>query len=364
MKKGTVFKRGAKGGPTRKYWYIGYPDPMTGERRIRRTDFLIEDPTSKRRARIQVEKMVRDAAELLPTGPSEAWESWVPQWMRLNFGPKSLSRYETAWQHLKEFLTEQGLASPRTLRYVHAGDYLAWRTSQRRRRGTFINYNTALVELRFLGSVMREAVRRELCPGNPISQLGLGKRDVKEKPEITDPEDLLIRSELDKRPAWMRECYHIAMCQGCRLMETMVPMEAVDLTRGSITFKGKGNKVFTTQIHPSLRPLAEAKKKEGRRYLCDLPPMPAKEWWKFFREVGLPHLCFHCTKVTLITRLCRAGVPQGVAMSYVNHSREEVHRIYQRLKLADVSLAVSALASIPAMAAIPGDPTATVPPLP
>lgn len=335
------------------FWYISYPDEQ-GQRRNEATVHRTSDPTGRRRAYDEAVQKAKRALATLPSAPGEAWDAWVPAWLALKYTKRSLQRYETAWKHLERFLAHKALRSPRAIRYEHAEQYLAWRTAEVRHRGTPINFNTALTELRFLGSVMREAVRRHYCEGNPIAQLGIGRRDVKEKPEITDNDDLLIRSELRSRPVWMRECYQVAICQGCRLMETAVPMEKVDLARNAITFHGKGGKIFTTTIHPSLRPLAEAKKKIGSRHLVDLPPMPAKAWWKFFREVGLPHLCFHCTKVTVITKLCRAGVPQGVAMSFVNHSTEEVHRIYQRLKLADVSLAVQALGAIPVMPATPG----------
>lgn len=352
MKYVSTFQRG----DGRPVWYISHPDPATGRRITRATVHRLDDPQGRRKAYDEAVQATKRAAAVMPKGPAESWSSWVPQWMDLSFKPRSLKRYVGSWKHLSRFLHDHQIPGPRALRYEHAGAYLAWRTAMKRHRGTYINYNTALCELRLLGSVMREAVRRGYCEGNPVAQLGLSKRAQKEKPEITDAEDAKIRSELESRPVWMRECYHIAMCQGCRLTETQVPMANVDLARCAITFHGKGDKVFTTSIHPSLLPLAEAKKKIGARYLTDIPPMAAKQWWTFFREVGLPHLCFHCTKVTVITKLCRAGVPQGVAMSYVNHSKEEVHRVYQRLKLADVSLAVDALASIPTLPASPGAP--------
>lgn len=349
----------------RSVWYVAYPNAMTGERICRATVHRIEDPTSKQKAYTEAMQLAKQASALMSGGQGTAWDLWVPQWLEVNFTGKTLQRYrDSSWKALRFYLHERQLPTPRAIRYEHGQDYLTFRTSQKRHRGTFYNYNTALCELRFLGSVMREAVRRGYCDANPLAQLGLSKRAQKEKPEITVEEDAKIRLELLTRPVWMRECYQIAICQGCRLMETQVPLAEVDLARNAITFRGKGNKIFTTAIHPSVRPLAEAKKKEGARYLTDLPPMPAKHWWSFFREVGLPHLCFHCTKVTVITRLCRAGVPQGVAMSYVNHSKEEVHRVYQRLKLADVHLAVDALAATPLMLASPGGPAPTPPPAP
>lgn len=360
MKYVSVYRNGA-----RPHWYVAYPD-AGGERRCECTPFLIDDPTSKRKAYDYACQKAKEASTLVEAGRGEAWDQWVPSFMEINWRnqPKTLRTYEVRWKALRFWLRESGILVPRAVKYEHAREWLAYRTSLKRHRGTYYNFNTALAELRLLGTIMREAVRRGFAPGNPIAQLGIKKAPHKEKPEITDEEDAKIRSELLSRPVWMRECYHIAMCHGCRLTETKVPMERIDLARGTVTFHGKGNKVFTTQIHPALRPLAEAKKKVGARHLCDLPPMPAKEWWKFFREVGLAHLCFHCTKVTVITKLCRAGVPQGVAMSFVNHAKEEVHRVYQRLKVADTKMALDALAAIPALPATPGAPESISPPAP
>ncbi len=330
----------------RAVWYITYPDAMTGKRKQRATVYRKDDPLGRKKAFDEAVQLTKEAQALRPAVAGESWDLWVPQWMTLNLVGRARQRYEGAWKHIHFFLTEQRLPCPRVIEYAHADRYLRWRTAQRRRRGTLINYNTALTELKIWSSVMREGVRRGFAQGNPFGQLGLGRQNVREKPEMTDEEIAKIRSELKSRPSWMSDCFEVAIHQGCRLMETAVPLSAVDLARGTITFKGKGNKVFTTSIHPGLRPMVEAKKKVGAGKLADLPPMPAKLWWQFFREVDLPHLCFHSTRVTVVTRMCRAGVPQGVAMSYVGHSSELVHRVYQRLTLPDQASALRALSSI------------------
>ena len=59
----------------------------------------------------------------------------------------------------------------------------------------------------------------------------------------------------------------IALHQGCRLSETSQPLDRVDLKRGTITFSAKGRNgklhVFTTALHPGLRPLVERLKAAG-----------------------------------------------------------------------------------------------------
>ncbi|MGA2177444.1 MAG: hypothetical protein ABSH38_20925 [Verrucomicrobiota bacterium] len=81
---------------------------------------------------------------------------------------------------------------------------------------------------------------------------------------------------------------------------------------------------------------------------------PSKMWWRFFKqndELNLPHLTFHCTRVTFITRGAKQSVPQSQMMKLVNHASEEIHRVYQRLVVAGVRKELNAIKF----------PTATVP---
>jgi integrase len=86
----------------------------------------------------------------------------------------------------------------------------------------------------------------------------------------------------------------------------------------------------------ALKPLLERLKAEGRHHTVDFPFQPSRRWQQFFAKLKMPHLCFHCLRVTYVNRLRRAGVPREVAMRLVNHSSELVHRIYQREKVEDV----------------------------
>ena len=67
-----------------------------------------------------------------------------------------------------------------------------------------------------------------------------------------------------------------------------------------------------------------------------MPPCPSKDWRFFLDDLGMPHLCFHCTRVTFISKLARANVPLAVAMRMVNHASKTIHRIYQRINLDDL----------------------------
>jgi integrase len=103
--------------------------------------------------------------------------------------------------------------------------------------------------------------------------------------------------------------------------------------------KGGKKRAFAIEIYPSIEKLLREFTESGDKLLWQ---MPAKQkglngliWMRFFREINLPHLCFHCTRVTFITRGARAGVPESAMMKLVNHASKEVHRIYQRLAPAD-----------------------------
>jgi integrase len=63
-----------------------------------------------------------------------------------------------------------------------------------------------------------------------------------------------------------------------------------------------------------------------------MPDFPGKAWFRFFRKIKLRHLCFHCTRVTFITRAYESGIAQADVMRLVGHSSHQVHLIYPRLE--------------------------------
>ncbi len=168
---------------------------------------------------------------------------------------------------------------------------------------------------------------------------------------MTDDEVSKIRKELKRKkwPDWMSVAFEIAIRQGCRLRETSLSMRDIDLERKSptITFNAKGGKRFTTALHPELIPMIKKWKAEGREKTCEMPLMPSKYWWQLFKKLKMRHLCFHCTRVTVITRLARAGVPISQAMRFVGHASETIHRVYQRLTADDLDPCLKALTNNP-----------------
>lgn len=342
-------------------WYISFFDPITEKRLHRATAFRIDDPGGHRKAFDMAVEKSTASKHLRTITKNEAFDEWAETFLRTHYlHERTRKRMLNGWRPMARYLYEKQIRVPAALTYQHVCEYVPWRMAQHRHNGTPIHRNTTLFDIKVLGVVMREAVRRGYAQGNPCHHTGLKHAPVKQKPEMTDAEIAHIRNELAKREGhlpvterWMTVCFAVAIHQGCRLTETAVPMECVDLAANTICFSAKGRgdsgrHIFTTMLNPDLKPLISELQKARATHLCHLPRMASKDWWKFFREIGLSHLCFHCTRVTVVTRLARSGVPIQQAMRFVGHASETVHQIYQRLQAPDLSAAVAALGSLSA----------------
>lgn len=90
-------------------------------------------------------------------------------------------------------------------------------------------------------------------------------------------------------------------------------------------------------LHSDLIPIITRRRASGAKTLVDLPKSPSKEWINFFTRCGFHDLCFHCLRVTVITRFAQADVTAEKAMQYVGHCSALVHAIYRKLKPRDVA---------------------------
>ena len=239
------------------------------------------------------------------------WD-WVPKFLKTQFGdsPATLRRYLEGWTALEVYLAEKNVFGPGDVTHQIAFDYPMWRTEVDPAIMRPCKWNTALVELKVLSRVMSSAVQRRMVNANPCFRLGLGRRNTGIKPEITEKEQTIIEKNLSGRPRWMRDCWNVAMCQGFRLSETNCPLDRIDLKLGTISVIGKGNKVHTAPLHPSVRKLAIEARKAGRDTLLDdLPGRASQHWKKFFRRCGLGHLTFHSTRVSGMGSSEPSGAP-------------------------------------------------------
>ncbi|MEI8289787.1 MAG: hypothetical protein WCH99_09965 [Verrucomicrobiota bacterium] len=113
----------------------------------------------------------------------------------------------------------------------------------------------------------------------------------------------------------------------------------MNLTQNKITFgtpKGGKKRAFSIPMPTELRTLLTPLKQTHQGWIFDFPFQPSRRWQQFFIKMKMPHLTFHCTRVTFITRMHRKGIRPEIVMRLVNHASELIHRIYKREKIEDL----------------------------
>jgi integrase len=327
--------------PRSPYWWLEYID-AAGERQQKSTKYRRDVPAQSRQARqLRDDLTAREVAAKssgIGGGP-EIWQAWVPRFIAQRYGTSiTAQRAIQCWRNLTAYLDAIGVAVPRQLTRQQVRDFIEWREQDRAESGTRRGAkNTALLEIKFLGLIMDEAIASGFADANPCHRLGIGRDEPERKPRITDDEHRLITRALKLESEWMRVSYKIAWEQGCRFSETMIDLCNVDLTRNvlGLRTKGKKERIAEVPLAPGLRPLFRRLIKQGRKYTFQRSDLPkggfAKAFWKFFRKIELPHLSFHSTRVTLITRLREAGIAEPDVMLICLHASTTVHRIYPRL---------------------------------
>lgn len=340
------------------FWWIAYQCPKKGIRVGESSRRRRDDPMGFKQALDIAREKAEDSRATTGELSVAAWVRWVPEWLTLKYGdrPRTVHAERHRWRFLHAFLTERKVWVPGDVTYQLGLDFLAWRQKHKTRSGKG-GFNNALGELRMLGRIMREAVRRGFVKASPLERMGLKRHKSPEKPEITDAVVATIRTALKEREGhmaitdrWMTVSFEIALHQGCRLSETSLPLDLIDEAAGTITFHQKGDRIFTTRLHDGLRPLIAELRAAKATMTCALPRMAAKQWHWLLKgrpernqPAVAPGICFHCTRVTVITRLARAGVPIQQAMRFVGHADETIHRIYQRLQTPDLDRCLEAL---------------------
>ncbi len=323
------------------FWYIKYKD-ASGKTIQESTGYRHAVPAQTKKARIHMRE--KQLLELKREKGSEhgAWRAWVEKFLEDHYKTqaKTLRRYKTCWRNLQAYLDERKILAPHQLKFDDCIEYMDWRQSGQPHLGIYaVKHNTARQDLKILHLICERAIKRGLIVANPCRHLGIKRHKSPEKPELSDDDISLIRGKLTElqMPEWMSISFEIAIHQGVRLSETSFPLSCIDWKKGNIEFHAKRDQRYSVSIHPKLLPLLERLKREKRTKTCDLPQMASKEWWRFFKKIGLSQkgVCFHCTRVTVITRLIRAGWSEAAVMNVVHHASTEVHRIYQRLGVED-----------------------------
>ncbi len=331
--------------------WLQYSDEK-GIKRLEKSAVRKDDPDKERKVQLALNRI---QARILTHEPqayddSAAWR-WVPGYIATRYGAKlkTLEQYKIRWHNLEQYFDDAEVLTPAALEREHCFAYVEWRTSQvKEKSGKSPGINTALSELKLLGLIMDEAVARGIALANPARKLKIEREEVIPKPEMTDEEIGQIYAALENEPEWMRRSFHISLHTGLRFGDTPITRHQIRWQDRSILIekpKGGRRREFAIPLYPSIEAMLREFWDGRQPALWALPPkqraLTGLMWSKFFRRIGLPHLCFHCTRVTFISRGARpaeaggAGIPESIMMKLVNHASKEVHRIYQRLVPTD-----------------------------
>lgn len=339
--------------PNSPFWYITFKDAKGA--RLNRSTGLRRD-SAKETAKAKTlcaqisEKEIQGGVVNSANVNMDGWQ-WVAKFLRDHCrNPDTLKHYSNQWDWIQLFIVEKRLIHPNRIKFEHGQDYIDWRTTFKKKSGNTVSHNTARLEVKLFSLIMTRAERLGYCSSNPLVRLGIRREESEEKPEITDEEFAIILPALEKEaaenkrdkkdnPAWMQRAWLVSMHTGCRLKESRLEVRLLDFNRDTITYgkpKGGRKRAFSIPMPPALKPLLKEWAREGNAFIFDFPFQPSRAVGQFLHRLGLDHLCFHCLRVTYITRLARANVPLSVAMRLVNHASTLIHRIYQRLSVEDV----------------------------
>jgi hypothetical protein len=297
------------------FWWIKFIDPTTGKRVFESTLLRKKDSLETKKARALEASWTSKEKNTtaVVASSNHAWAEWVPSFLKRHCKGRTYERYVLAWNWLFSYLREIGVNRPNELTFKHCLGYLEWRTTKdtrlnsRRKKTKVISLNTALHEIKVLRLVMNQAIKLGIVQVNPCLRLGVGKAEIKQKPELTDDDITTVRKELLTRPEWMRTCFEIALHTGCRQRETRIKLAHIDFKNDTILFdspKGGRDRTFTTPLPAAIKPTLLKINQRGDSYTLTFPRLPSKDWWQFFKAIGRSDLCFHSTRVWSSSSQC------------------------------------------------------------
>lgn len=350
------------------FWQVRFRDHKTGKRSREATRYRWNNREETRAARELCAKRTYEEKQSRSSTHRDKWEVWVRGWLESHYhdSGKTQARYLTAWRSIEALLIELGIEYPARLDHTAVLTFIDRRRQSRRgkqkKNKKPIAPGTISTDVKVLRLVMDEAIRRKFATVNPCLRLGLSRKPLRNIYEIKIEEEKIIREHLATSPEEMNIQFEIAMAQGCRFSETRIDLlRDVDLNakpKPTVKLHGKGGKVYQTTLSPRLVPLFRTMIDSGRRYTWDLPPVKllqcGRNWTRFFKKKAkLPHIWFHCTRGTAITRAHRAGVSFPKAMRFFNHASTLVHFIYTQLGIEDVSEVAEAVAAFSDSSGVP-----------
>jgi hypothetical protein len=301
--------------------------------------------------RFQAEKLAKaktfEEMKNKPIHERGGWD-WVPGFIEARWGQKqngTLGLRKKYYHTFRKFVGEKGIAIPGAIRREHASMYLEWR------KQTGAGRNTAIAEIKVMGTILEEAVARGYMTANPFRKLGFKQEEQKHKTSWT-PEQVMVAIEAAEeveRFGWLHVALLLGRYQAIRLNQGQAPLVDVDLRRRIIHYSDsivKGGKGYSQPIDPEFYPIlceiVEHRRKLGKSTLCELPLCSSVLIRRFLdglseNDDGFKLLCHHGLRATWITQAALSGViTETLAKRFVNHASSEVHAIYQRITATDL----------------------------
>jgi len=345
----SIYKR-----PETSYIWITYKGEDGKRKRVNtgyRWDNNIERFQAEKLAKLKTFEELKNK----PIKERGGWD-WVPEFIEARWGQKqngTLGLRKKYYFTFRKFADEKEIAVPGAVRREHASMYLEWR------KQTGAGRNTAIAEIKVMGTILEEAVARGFMTANPFRKLGFKQEEQKRKVPWTPQqvEVALVAAEEVERFGWLHVALLLGRYQAIRLNQCQVPLVDVDLRRRIIHYPDwlvKGGKGYSQPIDPEFYPIlcdmVEHRRKLGKSTLCELPLCSSVLIRRFLDGLaerngdgGFKLLCHHGLRATWITQAALAGIPETLAKRFVNHASSEVHAIYQRITADDLMPMLDAL---------------------
>jgi hypothetical protein len=322
-----------------RFYWLKYRSPE-GKTKCMSTGIDKELPNARQRAKAMAAEYTVDEMTNPKGREVEKWENWAGEYFEHRYaGTGSHKNATVTLRDLTTFFKEKRIRTPRMLTYHLAAQFVPWRVSNKDLKK--VKLNTANLRFAYFRILMAEAVRRGFAKFNPCRDVDIRGEPPKQKKEITPADEKTICAALQSEPEWMRDQWLVMMRQGCRIAETRCQLSRINTKAMTITFRVKGGRFHTAALHKDLLPLIEKAKAAGRDVLAEGGRNSPARWCDFFDKLKMEYSA-HCCRVTVITRLLRAGHTTALVSSFIGHT-EEINRIYRRLKPSDATALLTTL---------------------
>ena len=328
------------------FWYVAHKD-SSGKRKHTPTKFYHDKarwlkaskrggndlkfqnrwPEQRRKAKALCLKFAA-AEAVTATDGNALWANWVPQFLKRRYHNElTLNKYSRLWVDMETVLGDLGYYTPDMIGPTE-WDKLVDAILKEWNRWRRMSIQKGPISL--MKVLLAEAFRLEYSSRNPsvgYTIHGVEKFPKRMMNQFTDAELDAVWGELKERPPWMTVSFALGLYHGARISATKLAPWQVE--ENQIHFLEKGGVRHSVPVSPLAKPFLNEVRVHGNALDISKNTM-SPMFSRVFKKLGMSHV-FHDTRVTCVTRMAMAGVPQQLAQAYVNHSSALIHRIYVRV---------------------------------